>query len=117
MDRRPRDPRQLAGEYGSSEHGEESFDAGELSREWLFNIDADAIRSGMAFDDVADPDGAASDVAFKPKCLGIYSSIYINFATAKRSPQVQAEHIGTAQFKGFIGLTITKRGSLRGALR
>ncbi|MCK1287081.1 hypothetical protein IVB41_24525 [Bradyrhizobium sp. 44] len=78
MDRRPWEPRQLAGEYGSSEHGEECFDAAELSGEWLFDADAEAIRSGEALDDPVNADRATSDVAFKPKCLGIETSIKIH---------------------------------------
>lgn len=78
VDRRPREPRQLAGEYGSSEHGEERFDAAELSGEWLFDADADAIQSGEALDDPVNADRSAADVAFKPKCLGIETSIQIN---------------------------------------
>lgn len=78
MDRRPREPRQLAGEYGSSEHGEEGFDTAELSGEWLLNADADAIRSGEALDAPVNADRAAADVAFKPKCLSIESSIQIH---------------------------------------
>jgi hypothetical protein len=78
MDLRTREPRQLAGEYGSSEQGEESFDAGKLSGERLLDTDADAIRSGMPFDDFADREVAAFDDAFKPKCRGIYSSAYIH---------------------------------------
>ena len=76
MDRRPREPRQLAGEYGSSEVWEESPDAGELARERLFDADPDAIGSGVTIDDAADADGAAANVAFKPKCLGIQSVLH-----------------------------------------
>ena len=74
MDLRTREPRQLAGEYGSSKHAEESFDTGILSGERLINTDAGAIRSGMAFDNFAE---ARCDFqsAFKPKCLGIYASV------------------------------------------
>jgi hypothetical protein len=43
VDRRPREPRQLAGEYGSSEYAEESIDAGELPGERFFGIDTDAV--------------------------------------------------------------------------
>lgn len=75
MDRRPREPRQLAGEYGISEHREERFDTGELSREWLFDADAEAVRSSEALDGPVNANRATSDVAFKPKCLGIETSI------------------------------------------
>ena len=76
MDRRPREPRQLAGEYGSSEHWAESLDAGELARARLFDAGAGAVGSGVAIDDAADADGAAANVAFKPKCLGIQSVLH-----------------------------------------
>jgi len=76
MDRRPRQPRQLAGEYGSSEHWAESLDAGELARARLFDVGAGAVGSGVAIDDAADADGAAANVAFKPKCLGIQSVLH-----------------------------------------
>ena len=76
IDLRTRAPRQLAGEYGSSKHAEESFDTGTLSGERLIDKDAGAIRSGMAFDNFAERD-ATSDAAFKPKCLGIYASVYV----------------------------------------
>jgi len=101
IDRRPREPRQLAGEYGSSELGEGIFDAGELSEEWLIDAGPDATRSGMALDDVTDTDGAASDVAFKPKCLGIETSIKRHPADAECRSQVQAEHVIAARSKGF----------------
>jgi hypothetical protein len=76
MDRRPRQPRQLAGENGSSGYWEESFDAAELPGERLFNADADSFRPGVARDDAADAGRAADDVAFKPNCLGIQASIH-----------------------------------------
>ena len=76
MDRRPREPRQLAGEYGSSEYRAESLDAGERAGERLFDADTDAVGSGVAIDDAADADGAAANVAFKPKCLGIPSVLH-----------------------------------------
>lgn len=85
MDRRPRQPRQLAGEYGSSEHGEARFDAAELSGEWLFDADADAVRCCKSLDDPVNADRPADDVGFKPKCLGIASSIQIHVAHAVRS--------------------------------
>jgi len=105
MDRRPREPRQLAGEYGSSEHWAESLDAGELARERLVDADADAVGSGVAIDDAADADGAAGNVAFKPKCLGIPSSIREHSANAERLPQVPSEHGFAIQSKSFDWLT------------
>lgn len=76
IDRRAREPRQLAGEYGSSEHREGRFDAAELSGEWLFNADAEAVWSSETLDDPVNADRAGSDVAVKPKCLGIETSRY-----------------------------------------
>ena len=55
MDRRPRQPRQLAGENGSSEYWEASFDAAELRGERLFNAEANLFRPGVARDDVRTP--------------------------------------------------------------
>lgn len=77
MDRRPRQPRQLAGEYGSSD-GQANFDAGGLAGARLFAGD-DAVRSCKSLDDPVNADRPA-DVAFKPKCLGISSSIQIDTA-------------------------------------
>ena len=105
MDRRPREPRQLAGEYGSSEHWAESLDAGELARERLVDADADAVGSGVAIDDAADADGAAGNVAFKPKCLGIPSSIREHSANAERPPPIPSEHGFAIQSKSFDWLT------------
>lgn len=105
MDRRPREPRQLAGEYGSSEHWEKRFDAAELPLERLLDTDADAVRSGVTLDDVADADRPATDVAFKPKCLGIKTSIEIDPAHAERRSQVQSEHVTPAQSKSFDWFT------------
>ena len=94
MDRRPRQPRQLAGENGSSEHWEASFDAAELPGAELpgerpFNAGADSFRPGVARDDAADAGRAADDVAFKPNCLGIQASIHEHPADAGCSPRVQ----------------------------
>jgi len=100
MDRRPREPRQLAGEYGSSEHGEECLDAAELSGERFFDADADAIRSGEALDDPVNADRSAADVTFKPKCLGIEISIQIHPTNAERCAEIQAEHVLAAQTLG-----------------
>src|SRR6478609_2033451 len=95
MDCRPREPLQLAGEDGSSQHWEECFDAGELSGEWLFDADADAVRSGEAFANPGDADHTASDVCFKPNCLGIDFSVSEHPCNAKRRPEIQAEHVLT----------------------
>ena len=89
MDRRPRQPRQLAGENGSSEYWEASFEAAELPGERLFSADADSFRPGVARDDAADAGRAADDVAFKPNCLGIQASLHEHAADAGCSPQVQ----------------------------
>ncbi|MGY2847030.1 hypothetical protein ACVIWU_003095 [Bradyrhizobium sp. USDA 4509] len=75
IDRRPQQPRQLAGEYGSSEHGEACFDAAALSRACFFDADAEAVRCCKSLDDPVNADRPAADAAFKPKCLGIASSI------------------------------------------
>jgi len=90
MDRRPWQPRQLAGENGSSAHCEASFDAGELPGERLFDSGTDALRFGVADDDATDADRAAADVAFKPNCLGIQTSIHEHPADAGCRPQIQA---------------------------
>jgi hypothetical protein len=89
MDRRLRQPRQLAGENGSSEHWEASFDAAELSGERLLNTGADSFRPGVPRDDAADAGRSADDAAFKPNCLGIQASIHEHPADAGCSPQVQ----------------------------
>lgn len=101
MDRRPTEPRQLAGEYGSSEHWEERFDTGELFREWLFDGDAEAVRSSEALDGPVNANRATSDADFKPKCLGIETSIKRHPANAECRSQVQAEHVIAAQSKRF----------------
>jgi hypothetical protein len=81
MDRRPQQPRQLAGEYGSSADGDESFDAGALAAARFFDPAADAVRACKSLDDPVNADRPAADVTFKPKCLGIESSIQIFFRT------------------------------------
>ncbi|WP_143271530.1 hypothetical protein [Bradyrhizobium mercantei] len=81
IDRRPRQPRQLAGEYGNSD-GEAGFDAGEPTTACFFDADADAVRSCKSLVDPVNADRPAVDVAFKPKCLGIASSIQIDTACA-----------------------------------
>ena len=86
IDRRPQQPRQLVGEYGSSEHGEAGFDAGELTEARFFDADADAVRCCKSLDDPVNVDRPAGDVAFKPKCLGIESSIRIYTACAAHCP-------------------------------
>lgn len=97
MNRRPREPRQLAGEDGSSKHGEESFNAGELSGERFFDANTDAIRTGKPLHDTVDADRATADVAFKPNCLGIQASIQEYTGDAEIRPQIQAENKFTAQ--------------------
>ena len=86
---REQQPRQLAGENGSSEYWEASFDAAVLPGEPLFNAEADSFRPGVARDDAGDAGRAADDVAFKPNCLGIQASIHEHPADAGCSPQVQ----------------------------
>lgn len=83
MDRRPQQPRQLAGEYGSSADGDESFDAGALAAARFFDPAADAVRACKSLDDPVNADRPAADVTFKPKCLGIESSIQIFAAHAE----------------------------------
>ncbi|MGL3209131.1 hypothetical protein [Bradyrhizobium sp. BR 1433] len=113
IDRRPQQPRQLAGEYGSSEDGEESVGAGGLTVDWFFDADADAVRSCKSLDDPVNVDRPVADVAFKPKCLGIASSIQIHVAHAVRRPQVQSEHVVAIQSKRFAWLlTSTERAVL-----
>ena len=97
MDRRPREPRQLAGEYGSSKHGEESFDAGELSGERLFDAHSQIIHIGEPLDDTVDADRAAADVTFKPNCRGIKTSIREYSGSAEIRPKIQAKNEFTAQ--------------------
>ncbi|MHC2438813.1 hypothetical protein ACVMB0_006188 [Bradyrhizobium sp. USDA 4451] len=101
IDRRPRQPRQLAGEYGSSESAEVCFDAGATSGTRFFDAAADAVRCCKSPDDPVNADRPAVDVAFKPKCLGIESSIQLLVAHAVRRPQVQSEHVVAIQSKRF----------------
>ncbi|MTV12213.1 MULTISPECIES: hypothetical protein [Bradyrhizobium] len=101
MDRRPQQPRQLAGEYGSSEHGESCFDAAELSGACFFDAEAEAVRCCKSLDDPVNAERPAADVVFKPKCLGIASSIQIHVVHAVRRPQVQSEHVVAIQSKRF----------------
>lgn len=75
MDRRPWHPRQLAGEYGSSEHSEVNFDVGRRAGERRVDAGTDAVRPVVALDDVVD--AGRVDVAFKPKCLGIDTSSHM----------------------------------------
>jgi hypothetical protein len=95
MDCRLREPRQLAGEDGSSKHREECFDTGELSGEWLFDADAEAVGSGKACDNAGDADRPAADVCFKPNCLGIDTSVCEDSTNAERRSEIQAEHVPT----------------------
>lgn len=89
MDRRPWQPRQLAGENGSSARWEASFDAGGLAGE-LFEADTDTLMPDVTVDDAADTDRAAADIAFKPNCLGIQTSINEHPADAGCPPLIQA---------------------------
>ena len=92
---------------------EERFDAGELSGERLLNADADAVRSGEALDDPMNSDRAAADVVFKPKCLGIETSIQIHPANAEGRSEVQAEYVLAAYCTGFsFSFERSGRGSL-----
>jgi hypothetical protein len=75
MDRRPWQPRQLAGENGSARPGEASSDSGEGFGERPVNTAVGAAKAGVGSDTLIDPARSASDVAFKPKCLGIHSSM------------------------------------------
>jgi hypothetical protein len=93
--RRPWQPLQLAGENGSSGHGEEGFDAGE--RERLLNANIDAIRPRVPLDDPSDAERAAADVAFKPNCLGIQTSIQEHSTNAESGPKVQTKDEFSAQ--------------------
>ncbi|MGF6425052.1 hypothetical protein [Bradyrhizobium elkanii] len=101
IDRRPRQPRQLAGEYGSSAHGEACFDAAELSGACFFDAAAEAVRSCKSLDDPVNADRPAADAAFKPKCLGIASSIQICAACAARRSRLRFEHVVAIQSKRF----------------
>jgi hypothetical protein len=66
------------------------FDAGELTGERPFETDADALMPGVADDEAAAADRAAADVAFKPNCLGIQTSIHEHPADARVPSQIQA---------------------------
>ena len=112
MDRRPRQPRQLAGENGSSEHWEASFDAAELPVERLFNAGADSFRPGVARDDAADAVRAADDVAFRPNCLGIQASIHDHPLTPGGIPLCNLRQICGSIIKLRL-LPTTYSGSLR----
>lgn len=73
IDRRPRLPRQLAGENGNSTPCEANVDAGELTCESPFNPDIDPFNSCVADEDAIAADATAADFAFKPNCLDIHS--------------------------------------------
>ncbi|WP_139031320.1 hypothetical protein [Bradyrhizobium sp. ORS 375] len=109
VDRRPWQPRQLAGEYGCSERGEESFEVGELPVEGILVADSDAVRSCEAPDDSVNADHPAADAAFKPKCLRISSSINVSPTHAERSPSIRSEHVPAAQARGLAGLPTSQR--------
>ena len=63
---------------------EESFDAGEPTGAKLFDADTDSLRSRVADDDATA--AAAADVAFKPNCLAIQTSINEHLAGAGAVP-------------------------------
>jgi len=71
MDRRPWQPRQLAGENGSAWLRRASFDGGEERVDGA----AGTARAGVGLVSLIDSERSAIDVAFKPKCLGIHSSM------------------------------------------
>lgn len=71
IDCRREGPRQLAGEDGSSRHGDEFSDIRELLSEGTFDTVTLGETSGVA----GDADCATADDCFKPKCRGIQSSI------------------------------------------
>lgn len=76
MDCRPRVPLQLVGEAGKSRFGEERSGAAEQSAEALVDAGSDATRpGGISLGDGGGADRAATDVGFKPNCLGIDPSI------------------------------------------
>lgn len=74
MDRRPWQPRQLAGENSSARLAGASSDSGEGFREKPVDAAAGTI-AGTGSDTLIDPARSITDVAFKPKCLGIHSSM------------------------------------------
>ncbi|MGJ4951382.1 hypothetical protein [Bradyrhizobium sp. HKCCYLS20291] len=104
VDRRPWQPRQLAGEYGCSEHGEEGCEVEDLPVEGVLDTASDAVRSGEAPDDPVNADRPAADAAFKPKCLRISSSINASPTHAERCPRIQSEHVPAAQARGIARL-------------
>jgi hypothetical protein len=74
IDRRARQPRQLAGASGSSARCKASFIAGALTGATPLDADRDRLRTDDASDDDASVEGAA-DAAFNPNCLGIQTSL------------------------------------------
>jgi hypothetical protein len=75
IDRRPRQPRQLAGVNGNSARCAASVDADALAGERTFEPETDPLRCAGADDDATEADGAAADIAFKPNCLAMQTSI------------------------------------------
>ena len=71
MDCRPEEPRQLVGDDGNSRRRGERSDTEQLSAGSLFG----KVISGEMLDAAGDTDCATVDDCFKPKCLGIPSSI------------------------------------------
>jgi hypothetical protein len=85
IDRRPRQPRQLAGANGNSAPCGTSFATGELIGERWLDGEADPITSAVAVDDAAAGRATADDV-FKPNCLGIRASIDAHLLTPGAVP-------------------------------
>lgn len=75
IDRRPRHPRQLVGVNGNSARCAASADADAFTGERTFDTGTDPLRCAGAEDDAAEADGAAADIAFKPNCLAMQTSI------------------------------------------
>lgn len=69
-------PLQLVGEAGKSRFGEERSDTVAPSAEARVDAGSDATRPGnISWGDGGGADRAATDVGFKPNCLGIDPSI------------------------------------------
>jgi len=92
IDRRPRQPRQLAGAKGKSAPWETSSATGELIGERSLDADTDSIKSAVAVDDAAAGRATADDV-FKPNCLGIQASIDAHPLTPGAVPEFNLRQI------------------------
>jgi hypothetical protein len=75
IDCRPRQPRQLAGANGNSAPCEASVDTSEFAGKRMLDGETGPLNSSIAGGDAAEADGAAVDIAFKPNCLGMQTSI------------------------------------------